>query len=146
MKERSLFACFKDGVVAEMRSMSICDRYEGLLVGTRSAQSRRDVERISERVSSIEESALAGQASGEYVVIPELVPEKWGLQYVGDCIKEYSITTRFQADGNGDCLELEVIWDASREEFTDFWKSLDTVTRGIDFKKYCRHIDWDDLG
>lgn len=129
-----------------MRSMEIRDRYEGLLAGTRSAVSRHFLSRIVEQAAKIEENAKNNLSDGTYVVIPELVPETWGNRYVGDCIKEYSITTRLQAEEGIDFFELEVTWDASREDFKDLWGALDKVTRKIDFKKYCRKLDDIDLG
>lgn len=146
MNNRSIFTCFSDRTVAEVRSMEIHDRYEYLLEGTRSALSRHQLTGIKEKADSIEKNALTGTPTGEYVVIPELVPEKWGGQYVGDCIKEYSVTVRYQIFVEGVCLELAVIWDASREEFMNFWESLDAVTRKIDYRKYAREVDPIDLG
>jgi len=145
MNEKSIISHFTDGTVAYVRSMTIQDRYEGLLEGTRSALSRFEVPKIQERQEVIDSLVERGRPCGEFIFCPELVPEMWGDRYTGECIKEYTVRTRFQVSGGDECLELTVIWDASQEDLLDLGKSLEKVTRMIDFMTYCKHIDWEDL-
>lgn len=140
MNEKSIISRFADGTVAYVRSMTVQDRYEHLLEGTRSALSRFKICEIQERKDVIDYLVEAGRPCGEFIYGPELVPEMWGASHVGDCIKEYMVTTRFQAHGDDGRLELSVIWDASKEDLMDFGKSLERVTGTIEYMKYCKHI------
>lgn len=144
MNEKSIISRFADGTVAYVRSMTVQDRYEYLLEGTRSALSRFRMREIQERKDVIDSLVEDGCPCGEFIYGPELVPEMWGDSFVGDCIKEYMVTTRFQVQGE-DCLELSVIWDASKEDLMDFGKALERVTGTIEYRKYCKHIGWEDL-
>lgn len=146
MNERSIICRFADGTSAYVRSMTVQDRYEYLLEGTRSALTRARIPDILERKSVIDSLVEQGCPCGEFVYEPELGPEFWGNVHVGSCINEYMVTTRFQADGGDDCLELSVDWDASKEDLINLGKALEKVTGTIEFRKYCKHIDWEELG
>lgn len=145
MNENSIISHFADGTVAYVRSMTVQDRYEHLLEGTRSALSRFRICEIQERKDVIDSLVEDGRPCGEFIYGPELVPEMWGDSYVGECFKEYTVTTRFQTYGDDGCMELSVIWGASKEDLMDFGKALERVTGTIGYKKYCKCLSWDEI-
>jgi len=145
MNKNSITATFLGGITAQVRSIEIRDGYEGLLEGTRTAYTRHCIKAIHDKRGSIAELCNRGEACGEYIVEPILVPEKYGDTYIGDCLPEYAVTTRFQASGKDDCLQLKLYWNITAEEFRNFHDALNKVTQEIDFMKYCLHIDWEDL-
>lgn len=138
MYEKSIISHFADGTVAFVRSMTIQDRYEHLVEGTRSAYSRIMIPEIQERKDVIDYLVEQRRPCGEFRFESEMVPEMWGDRYVGECFKEYMVTTRFYAYGDNGYTELSVIWDASKEDLLDLGTALENVTGTIEYRKYCK--------